>query len=69
VLLAIDEIQNIPQWSSYVKKLWDEDARSGIDLRVALSGSSSLLLQKGLAESLMGRFEILRSTHWSFSEM
>jgi predicted AAA+ superfamily ATPase len=68
-ILAIDEIQNVPQWSSHVKKLWDEDARSGIDLRVTLSGSSSLLLQKGLAESLMGRFEILRSPHWSFSEM
>jgi predicted AAA+ superfamily ATPase len=35
---------------------------------VVLTGSSSLLLQKGLAESLMGRFEILYSTHWSFAE-
>jgi predicted AAA+ superfamily ATPase len=68
-VLVIDEIQNIPQWSSYVKKLWDEDARSGIDLRVVLSGSSSLLLQEGLTESLMGRFETLYSTHWGFSEM
>ena len=51
-----------------VKELWDEDAWSGIDLRVVLSGSSSLLLQKGLTEGLTGRFEVIRSTHWTFSE-
>jgi predicted AAA+ superfamily ATPase len=68
-ILAVDEVQNVSQWSSTVKALWDEDARSGIDLRVVLSGSSSLLLQKGLSESLMGRFEMIRSTHWSFAEM
>lgn len=68
-LLVVDEIQNVDQWSSVVKLLWDEDAWSGIDLRVVLSGSSSLLLQKGLSESLMGRFELLPSTHWTYSEM
>jgi predicted AAA+ superfamily ATPase len=67
-VLVIDEIQNVVQWSSYAKKLWDEDALSGVDLRVVISGSSSLLLQKGLSESLMGRFELLRSTHWSLAE-
>lgn len=68
-VLVIDEVQNVEQWSTSVKALWDEDAWSGIDLRVVISGSSSLLLQKGLGESLMGRFELLRSTHWSLSEM
>jgi len=68
-LLVIDEIQNVEQWSTIVKTLWDEDAWTGLDLRVVLTGSSSLLLQKGLSESLMGRFEILPSTHWTFSEM
>ncbi len=29
---------------------------------------SSLLLQKGLTESLMGRFEVLYSPHWSYTE-
>jgi predicted AAA+ superfamily ATPase len=33
-----------------------------------LTGSSSLLLQKGLAESLLGRFEVLYSPHWSYGE-
>jgi len=67
-IFILDEIQAVSQWSSVVKMLWDEDARSGIDLRVALTGSSALLLQSGLSESLMGRFETLHSTHWSYRE-
>jgi hypothetical protein len=34
-----------------------------------LLGSAPLLVQKGLTESLAGRFEILRLPHWSFAEM
>jgi predicted AAA+ superfamily ATPase len=67
-ILVIDEVQKIPQWSSVVKQLWDEDTRRKIPLKVILSGSSALLLQKGLAESLMGRFEILYSPHWNYGE-
>lgn len=67
-VLVIDEIQLIDQWSSVVKELWDEDAWSNTDLRVVLSGSSSLLLEKGLKEGLTGRFEVLRCTHWSYEE-
>jgi predicted AAA+ superfamily ATPase len=67
-VLVIDEIQKVGKWSSIVKLLWDEDTRLGVSLKVVLTGSSSLLLQKGLSESLMGRFEILYSPHWSFAE-
>ncbi len=67
-LLVVDEVQMVDQWSAVVKELWDEDSWSGIDLRVVLSGSSSLLLQKGLREGLTGRFETIRSTHWGFGE-
>ncbi len=67
-LLVVDEIQLVDQWSAVVRELWDEDEWSGTDLRVVLSGSSSLLLQKGLREGLTGRFEMIRSTHWSFPE-
>ncbi len=67
-VLVIDEVQLIDQWSSVVKELWDEDAWSNTDLRVVLSGSSSLLLEKGLKEGLTGRFEVLRCTHWSYEE-
>jgi len=69
VVLVLDEIQKIPGWSEIVKQLWDEDTTSGIPLRVLLLGSSPLLLQKGITESLAGRFEMIRVPHWSFSEM
>ena len=68
-LLVIDEIQKISNWSEKVKKLWDEDSRNNLPLKVILLGSSRLLLQKGLTESLMGRFETIFMTHWSFTEM
>lgn len=68
-LLALDEVQKVPGWSETVKRLWDEDTAAGLDLRVVLLGSSPLLLQSGSSESLAGRFEMLRVTHWTFSEM
>ena len=68
VIFAIDEIQNIPQWSSMVKALWDEDTRKKNNIKVILSGSSSLLIQKGLSESLAGRFEVLFCPHWGYDE-
>lgn len=68
-LLVLDEVQKIPHWSETVKRLWDEDSANLLDLRVVLLGSSPLLLQRGLTESLAGRFEINRVGHWSFPEM
>ena len=68
-ILAIDEIQKIANWSETVKKLWDEDARGGQAFRVILLGSSRLLLQQGLTESLAGRFEMNFLGHWSLTEM
>ena len=67
-LLAIDEVQYVPNWSAVVKTLWDEDTRDGLALRVLLTGSSATLLQEGLNESLQGRFELIHSLHWSFAE-
>lgn len=68
-LLVLDEVQKIPNWSETVKRLWDGDSATNLDLRVVLLGSSPLLVQQGLSESLAGRFEILRIGHWSFAEM
>jgi hypothetical protein len=67
-LLILDEVQKIPQWSDYIKKLWDEDTYNKINLKVIILGSSTLLINKGLDESLAGRFEVLPITHWSFKE-
>ena len=68
-LLVLDEIQKTPGWSETVKRLWDEDSQRRRPLRVVLLGSAPLLVQRGLTESLAGRFEILRLPHWSFAEM
>lgn len=68
-LLVIDEIQKVGNWSEAVKLLWDVDTRKKRNLKVILLGSSRLLLQKGLTESLAGRFEVTYVGHWSFPEM
>ncbi len=68
-LLVIDEIQKITDWSEQVKALWDGDSFHNINIKVILLGSASLLLQKGLSESLTGRYEVTRMMHWSLSEM
>jgi uncharacterized protein len=69
VLLVIDEVQKIPGWSETVKRLWDEDTMSRAPIKVLILGSSPLLVQKGLTESLAGRFEVIPVPHWSFAEM
>lgn len=67
-ILVLDEVQKIAHWSTEVKRLWDEDTRHGNNLHVVLLGSSSMLIQKGLDESLSGRFEMIRFPHWSWEE-
>jgi len=68
-LLVIDEVQKVDNWSEVVKKQWDRDSREGINIKVVLLGSSRLLIQRGLTESLAGRFETFYMGHWSFPEM
>jgi predicted AAA+ superfamily ATPase len=68
-LLVLDEIHKIPGWSETVKRLWDEDTVQGSPLHVILLGSSPILMQSGLTESLAGRFEVIPVSHWSFVEM
>lgn len=69
IILVIDEIQKIKNWSEVVKKEWDDDSFYDRDIKVLLLGSSRVLLEKGLSESLAGRFEEIRMSHWSFREM
>ena len=68
-LLVIDEVQKIENWSEQVKAEWDRDTADDRDIRVVLLGSSRLMLQQGLTESLAGRFESLYLGHWSYPEM
>lgn len=68
-ILVLDEIQKVPRWSDTVKLLWDQDTRATLNIKVVLLGSSPLLIQKGLTESLAGRFELIRVPHWSYPEI
>ena len=68
-ILVIDEIQKIANWSETVKKEWDADTFNDNNIKVLLLGSSRVLLEKGLSESLAGRFEEIRMTHWTYNEM
>jgi len=69
VLLIVDEVQKVLGWSETVKRLWDEDSATGLPVKLLLLGSSALLVQAGLTESLAGRFEVIPITHWSYPEM
>lgn len=68
-ILCIDEIQNIRNWSKYVKAEYDFDTLHNIPIKVVLSGSSRVMLMRGLSESLAGRFEMIYMPHWSYAEM
>ncbi len=68
-VLVLDEIQKIPGWSETVKRLWDEDTRKRVPLKVVLLGSAPLLIARGMSESLAGRFELTHLPHWSYAEM
>lgn len=68
-VLVLDEIQKVTGWSEVVKKLWDADTRKKTALKVVLLGSAPLLIQRGLTESLAGRFETIPVSHWSYAEM
>ena len=69
MLLVIDEIQKLRNWSEVVKKEYDADTFADVNIKVILLGSSRVLLEKGLSESLFGRYEEIRMGHWTYEEM
>ena len=68
-VLVLDEVQKLPAWSESVKRLWDRDSADDVNLKLLLLGSAPLLIQRGLTESLTGRFEIIPLPHWFYREM
>lgn len=67
-ILFIDEIQKCENWAEVIKKLFDESRRMKKKVRCVLLGSSSLEIQKGLTESLTGRFQLTQAYHWNYQE-
>lgn len=68
-VLALDEIQEIPHWSSAAKGLWDRDRDTGCPLRVIILGSAPWAMLTGRGESLAGRFTPFDVRHWALAEM
>ena len=68
VLLVLDEVQKVRGWSESLKSKWDAGRRTSRDIRLLVLGSSALLIQAGLSESLAGRFFLHRCSHWTFQE-
>lgn len=67
VILILDEVQKVRGWSETIKFLWDNRSAE-FEIRVLILGSSALLMQEGLTESLAGRFFLHRCNHWGYSE-
>lgn len=67
-ILVFDEIQKVIGWSEEIKRLWDKERKHKAPLTVILLGSSSLMVGRGMSESLAGRFILHRCMHWSFAE-
>ena len=67
-LLVIDEIQNVEDWSSVIKELWDKQSSRDEKLQIILLGSSSLNISQGIEESLVGRFFLHEVSHWDDRE-
>jgi uncharacterized protein len=68
VLLVLDEVQKVHGWSEVLKSRWDATIHTARDIRLLVLGSSALLIQAGLSESLAGRFFLHRCSHWTFQE-
>jgi len=68
-VLFLDEIQTIPHWSNTVKALWDSDRLKNCPLHIVILGSAAWRMLTGLNESLLGRFDEIPISHWSFPEV
>jgi predicted AAA+ superfamily ATPase len=69
VVLLLDEVQYIPDWSQWLKARFDEAKREHLPLHIVASGSSSLRLGAGSRETMAGRFERLVLSHWSARDL
>ena len=69
LLLVIDEIQKLKNWGEVVKKEWDDDTFNDVPIKVVLLGSSRIRLEKGLSESLKGRYETIKMPNWTLKEI
>ncbi len=63
VYLFLDEVQNIPNWERYVRRIHDT-----LNIHIVVTGSSSRLLSREIATSLRGRTLTYEIFPFSFAE-
>jgi len=63
VYLFLDEIQNVPEWERFVRRIYDS-----LNLQIFITGSSSKLLSQEIASSLRGRTLTYEIFPFSFKE-
>ncbi len=63
IILMFDEIQNVPDWSKFVRRLYDK-----INCQIYITGSSSKLLSREIATELRGRTWTYTIFPFSFRE-
>lgn len=63
VYVFLDEVQNIPEWERYVRRIYDT-----LNVRLFVTGSSSKLLSKEIATSLRGRTLTYEIFPYSFAD-
>ena len=69
LVLFLDEIHLIPEWSRTLKGLWDRDRRENYPIHAVILGSATWRMLTGTSESLVGRFISLPVMHWAFHEV
>ncbi len=63
VIFMFDEIQNVPYWSKFIRRLYDKESCD-----IYITGSSSKLLSKEIATELRGRSWVYLIFPFSFKE-
>ncbi len=61
--LFLDEIQNMPKWSKWLRRIYDNR-----DVRIFVTGSSSKMSSKEIPTELRGRFTEIKLWPLSFKE-
>jgi predicted AAA+ superfamily ATPase len=64
MIVLLDEIQYIPDWSRRLKAQIDLIYRENLPIHVVVTGSATLHLGAGARETMAGRFERLVVPHW-----
>ncbi len=63
IYLFFDEVQNIPQWELFIRRIYDT-----LNVQIVITGSSSKLLSSEIATSLRGRTLTYEIFPFSFKE-